>query len=576
MSSDRPATRRSRREERARAENAAGQDAAPAPAPSAPPAPVQPAPLAPVQPRQSAGADRADPQFAAVEPGSTGFDRGKVRVGAAQTRSSPRLNGLGGEHREREGDREGEGEPPARARRVPAPGRRRPGGFAMRLAVVLGILALVAGVTAAVSTAQGPRVTAVQVDPATAVTTAGARLIVTTTQSLVAVTPEQVTVTPETPFTVDTSGRSVGVRFTLPLRDETEYTVRIDDVTGAGGTPPAVIEQTFTTPALTLFALQRGSPDRVVRAGLAESDPAPVFEDAHIEDFRATATDLVVSTVDADDRSHLVVTALDGTGERELPLPGPGIVTGLQTADRGNLIGYTFTDETIGSAGARESHLFIASLRGDGTPADVRVTGADPRVADWRFVPGTDSILLLSYDGTLLLASSTGGDAVALGDAAAIDGIARASTLAVVVRGTERFVVDLSDAAEMPLAPTDAALGQLDAVVPLPDGSTLRVLSVVDGFRVVSREAAVVDAEGTARTIAALAPGDALLQACVSPNARYAALMVAPDLVGNPFDAYRLPLPERVETRIVALDGTGEVAVVDGSSPSWCQTPPHA
>ena len=50
--------------------------------------------------------------------------------------------------------------------------------------------------------------------------------------------PSQVTVTPETPFTVDTSGRSVGVRFGLPLYDDTEYTVAFDDVQGLGGGPP--------------------------------------------------------------------------------------------------------------------------------------------------------------------------------------------------------------------------------------------------------------------------------------------------------------------------------------------------
>lgn len=456
---------------------------------------------------------------------------------------------------------------------------RRSRAFTVRFAVVVGILALVAGITAAVSTVQGPRVTDVQVDPATAVTTAGARLIVTTTQSLDEVTPEQVTVTPDAPFTVGTAGRSVGLRFTLPLRDDTEYTVRIDGVTGVGGTPPAAIEQTFTTPALSLLVLQRGSAgDRIVSAALSGREGTPVFSHEHIEDFRATATDLVVSTVDAADRSHLVVTGLDGTGERELPLPGEGFVTGLQTADRGNLIGYTFTDADIGTTGARESLLFIASLRGAGEPTEVSVTGADPRVADWRFVPGTDSILLLSYDGTLLLASSSGGEAVALGSAVAIDGIARASTLALVDRGTERSSIDLADAAESPLPPVDPALGQLDAVTPLPDGSTLRVLSVLDGFRVESTTAVVVGADGAVREVAQIAPGDALLHTCISPNARYAALMIAPSLVDNTFDAYRLPLPERVQTLVVSLDDEagGVVSAVSGSSVSWCQTPPRA
>ncbi|WP_231637161.1 hypothetical protein [Microbacterium sp. No. 7] len=437
-------------------------------------------------------------------------------------------------------------------------------------------------ITAFVSTAQGPRVTDVQVDPETAVTAAGARLIVTTTQSLDEVAPEQVTITPAADFTVDTSGRTVGVRFTMPLRDDTEYTVRIDDVTGVGGSPPATIEQTFTTPPLSFFVLQRGDDvDRIVRTDLSGGGGQTVFEHEHIEDFRATATDLVVATADDDEHSHLIVTDLDGGGARELPLPGDGYVTNLQSADRGNLIGYTFTDENVGSPGAREMMLQISSLRGSGEPAEVQITGADPRAADWRFVPGTDSILLLSYDGTLLLASPTGADPVAMGTALQIDGIARWSTTAIVDRSNVHIAVDLASAVEAPLVATDPALGQLDTVVPLPSGvsadgdATLRVLSVLAGFSVVSTTVSVVDAAGAARPIADIAPGDGLLHVCVSPNARYAALTVAPDLVTNDFDGYRLPLPTRTQTWIVPLDGEGEPVVVAGSSISWCQTPPR-
>ncbi len=72
------------------------------------------------------------------------------------------------------------------------------------------------------------------------------------------------TVTPATPFTVDTSGRSVGVRFLLPLHDDTEYTVRIDDVEGLGGGPAATLTETFRHPA-----------DRGVPAARAASRATP-------------------------------------------------------------------------------------------------------------------------------------------------------------------------------------------------------------------------------------------------------------------------------------------------------------
>ena len=108
--------------------------------------------------------------------------------------------------------------------------RRRSRAFLGAFAIVVAVLAVVGFAGAAVTTVQGPRATRVSVDPDAATRNAGARLIFTTTQSLAEVTPDQVTVSPAAAFTVDTSGRSVGVRFALPLWDDTEYTVTIRDV----------------------------------------------------------------------------------------------------------------------------------------------------------------------------------------------------------------------------------------------------------------------------------------------------------------------------------------------------------
>src|SRR5690606_19876765 len=112
---------------------------------------------------------------------------------------------------------------------------RRTRGFLVSFAAVTVALAVAGAGAAAIGVVQGPRVTDVQVDPAASVAASGSRLIVTTSQSLSEVDPAQVTIHPETPFAVDTSGRTVGIRFGVPLRDDTEYTVTIDAVRGLGG-----------------------------------------------------------------------------------------------------------------------------------------------------------------------------------------------------------------------------------------------------------------------------------------------------------------------------------------------------
>lgn len=456
--------------------------------------------------------------------------------------------------------------------------RRRSRAFVRAFAIVVGALAVIALGGAALTVVQGPRVTDVQLDADAAIAASGSRVIFTTTQALTEVTPEQVTVSPAADFTVDTSGRSVGVRFALPLWDDTDYTIRIDGVTGTGGGPASVLEESFRTPELSFSLLQRsGGEDAIFRADLAGSGQ-PVFTHPHIEDFRATGSHLVVSTVDDEGGAHLIVTDLAGGDERELPLPGDGFVTNLQSADRGEVIGYTFTDADLGAAGGIESALYVSSLRGgDPEPQPIAIEGADARVGEWRFVPGTDSLLMLTFDGALNLVSAGGGDPVALGTAIAIDGIARGSSQAIVQRADgARVIIDLATAEEHPLPETDPAAGQVGAVTPLPgaSGATLRVLSQVDGFTLLSTDLAVVDAEGAARVVASVPPTDTLLQTCVSPSGRYAAMLVAPDAVDNPYDGYLLPLPERIETRVVAVADGAEVVALDGFDISWCQDGP--
>lgn len=460
-----------------------------------------------------------------------------------------------------------------------AHGRRRRGrAFAGAFAIVAGVLLAVGLAGAAASVAQGPRVTDVQVDPAAAAEASGSRLIVTTTQSLAEVDPSQVTVTPATPFAVDTSGRSVGIRFALPLWDDTEYTVVIDGAEPVGGGPSATLTETFRTPPAQVELLQRGADgDTIFRTDLSGENAVPVFTHPHIEDFRATTTHLVISVRTEDDTAGLIVTDLDGTDPRELPLPGDGFVSNLQSSDRGDVVGYTFSDAELTADSGRESMLFTTSLKDpDAAPAPVTVDGADPRIAEWRFVPDTDSILLLSFDGTLLLTGSAGDGATALGSAMAIEGIARGSSEAVAERVDGMVTIDLTDAAEEPLVAPDEDPGPVSTVTPLPDGSTIRTAAVLDEADVPTgrTSTSLVAPDGTTRLLTEVGEADAVLQVCVSPSARYAAVLVAPDAVGNPYDTYQLPLPERVETRVLALSDGAEIVALAGSSISWCQAPP--
>ncbi|QIG39029.1 hypothetical protein G5T42_05600 [Microbacterium sp. 4R-513] len=475
------------------------------------------------------------------------------------------------------------GAPPTRRARAR---KRRGREFALAFAGVVGVL-LVAGLAgAAASTAQGPRVTDRHVDPAAAVAASGARLIITTTQALAEVDPGQVTVTPATPFAVDTAGRSVGIRFALPLWDDTKYMVKIEGVRGLGGGPDTTITQTFRTGEESFFLLQRGDDeDTIFRSDLSGEKAVPVFRHAHIEDYRATSSHLVVSVREdegsaetmgeMDGTTKLIVTDLDGEHQRTLPLPGDGAVTNLQSADRGDLVGYTFTDADIGADGGRESMLFTTSLKDpDAEPQPVEVTGADNRVVQWRFVPETDRLLFVGFDGALWLADATGTDAATLGSALTLDGVS--GSTAIVDRADGLLAVDLTDGSERPLATPDTEYGQLRTVVPVPGGGTVRLYAELDENGIPGASIVVFVADdGTSSVVTRVPVSDAVIRTCVSPNGRYAATTVAPDIIDNPYDQYLLPMPERVETHIAEIATGDEVVALSAFDSSWCRVPPQ-
>lgn len=466
---------------------------------------------------------------------------------------------------------------PTRRRRRDARRRRA---YLGAFAGVLGVLAALGLAGAAASAVQGPRATEVQVDPAAALEASGSRLIITTNQSLHAIDPAQVEVTPAAPFTVDTQGRNIGLRFALPLHDDTEYTVTVSGVEGVGGGPPATITHTFQTPPLDAYLLQRSDRgDTIFRTDLG-GNAHTVFEADHIEDYRATSAHLVISTLDDAGHARLVVTDLDGGNARDLGLPGDGSVMSLQAADRGELIGYTFSDADLGSGGTRESALYIASAKdqdADAAPTAVTVPGDEQRIADWRFVPDTDSILMLPYDGRLLLSAADGAGAVDLGTGMQIDGIARGSSVAVVQSPEGLVAIDLTDGTAQPLTGTDIE-GLQGVVTPIPGDSagTVRQYLVLDGDDAGTHVYRVTD-DGTPTPLFTAPSGDAVLQTCVSPSGRYVAITVAPDLVANPYDSYLMPIPRTVETHIVELDGDDAgtaLPALAGFDLSWCQTPP--
>ena len=458
---------------------------------------------------------------------------------------------------------------------VPRPGNRRR--FLLTLSAVLGVLVLVGTGLGIVSLLQGPRISDVQVDANQAIESSGSRVILTANQALTDIDPKQVTVEPAAPFTIDASGRGIGIRFTVPLDDSTEYTIRVADVTGTGGGPSTTLTTTFTTPASSIFLLQRNADgvDKIFRTDLG-GDGVSVFESDKINDFRATSSKLVVAVED-DDGSRLLVMDRDGKNQRELALPGDGYVGAIQVSERGGLVGYSYSDKELSDTEGRASVLVTQSLSGDDEPQVIEVAGAEANVFVWQFVPDSAAVLFIDFDGALSLVDrSTDAGVQSLGLASTIQGISRGTYTAIVERLDGTVVeLNLADGSEQPLAASDPDYGAATSITPFPGGTLRHVVARDETGLPVGQAVIRVDDDGTATPLVEIGSSDSILQACASPSGQYAAVVVAPDLANNPYDGMLLPLPQNVETHLIDMRSGKEMVALTGFDASWCQTAPR-
>ena len=437
------------------------------------------------------------------------------------------------------------------------------------LTVVVVVLALVGGGLAFLSFTQGPRLSNVQADPAEAITLSGSRVILTANQPLAAIDPAQVTVVPEVPFTVDASGRDIGVRFTVPLDDDTEYTVTVAGATGVGGGPASDLSTTFTTPAAEVYLLVRSEgDDTIFRANLA-GEAVPVFTHERINDFREAGDALVVA-VEESESTRVLVVGKDGAERHELALPGDGFVSTVQVSDRGGLVGFVYSDRDLTEVSGRASVLVTQPISGGGEPQIVEVAGEEASVAQWHFVPDTSSVLFIDFSGTLFVADQ-GGESTPLGLAQSIQGLERGTYTAVVERSDgSLFRLDLADGTETDFPASDPDYGIPVAIAAYPGGTVQHIIAWDEYGMPLGQAIVRVDDAGAATPILEVGEADAILQACPSPSGQYLAVSVAPDLVRNPFDDLLFPLPERMETHLFDLR-TGEALVpLSGVNISWC------
>ena len=444
--------------------------------------------------------------------------------------------------------------------------------FTRGLLGVCGVLAIVSAALIAVNLTQGMRLQATVPDAERLVSAAHEQLVVTSNQQLEPVDAAQVSITPDTPVTVSSTANRITVSFDTALSYSTNYSITISGVTGSFDSTPRSLNYRVETPApLTVGLRHSDDGDSIVRSDprTGEEHSEVLFDAEQIDDFAVYAGTVAVSTRSAAGTSELFLIDIDTRNQREITLPGDGVISQLDAAARYNRVGFRYSGPMGGSGTVVDNVLF--TFTGNTTPRPVQgIDGNDLRVESWEFVPGKPALIAQDSDTNVyLVVQREDQSIVPLGQYLGIGTVGNDGASVVVSTELDMALLDLTTGLSASIA-----IGPLDGVTTYPsdayrllDGSgVVTMFSVPDALtqsltqRVVLRTAA-----GDRVLFDSVASSTVVVGVTSSPNDEYLAVQLieyGAAEAGNPDGA--------TFGTVIVETATGDlVARLDGEQLQW-------
>ncbi len=443
------------------------------------------------------------------------------------------------------------------------------GRFRRALALTVAALVVLCGVFLTLGYLQGPKLSSAQVDTRGVVEQSGQQVRLFANQSVAQVTPAQVTITPDTDFTVSTQGDIIAVQFGSRLHYATEYTVTIGAVTSVYLAQPSTLSYSFTTDSPTLYYLDRGeTSDDIVTTGLTGSARETVYSTPHIQDFAVLDEFLAVVTLNDDHTSTLSFVNTETSVVEKVRLPAAGSISGLDASAAGNAVGFTLT------GGTNNSTLYTIDLTAGRTVKPV--LGIDGKPADvlgWQFLPGTGTLLALTFDRSLLLVDPVAGTVSPLGQFLGLDKISPDGLTVTMTDSFGEVALTLAngDVQRLEPSPVDGQRAFQGATVVLPGGDRIQKVVVPDASGRRFASLLVYDDGTTARVLYQTPDGTgSISDFTVSPNGQYVAIETVPDASAAVSDGYFLDArATTVTTVIVDVSSGAQTRSVEGFALKW-------
>jgi hypothetical protein len=447
--------------------------------------------------------------------------------------------------------------------------------FRRTLAGVVAALVVLVAVFAALGATQGPKLSSAQVDTDGVVSQSGQQLRLFANQAVATVTDDQVTIVPDAPVTVSSSGDIIAVQFDQPLRYNTEYTVSVADVTSQYVDTPETLEYSFRTGSPDVYYLDRGpDTDQIIRTTLTDTARTVVYSAPKIQDY--AVFDAAVAVVTADESGMNALSLVNAQGNVEsVALPGAGTVDLLRGNAATGVLGFTFTGAEPTPERTYFDTLFTIDLAS--TRLLTPVTGLDGEaleVLEWSFVPASTRLIAQNTDQSLLsVDTAEPRDVLPLGQYVEFDSVSTDGSTVVVADPFGPLALSLADGTTRRLDPSpldgDTPFGGTAQV--LSDDRWLQQIAFFDETSGRFQSLVVVDDGDAARALfRTLNDAGSIERFQISPNNQYVAIETVPDVASSEADGYTVNgRSTSIATVFVDIESGAVIKSVEGFDVSW-------
>jgi hypothetical protein len=450
------------------------------------------------------------------------------------------------------------------------------GSFPRRFAVTVAILAVLVAVFGGLGLSQGPKLASAQIDRALVTARSDQQLRLFANQQVATVDADQVTITPEAPISVTTSGDVIAVQFENPLLYDTHYTVSVADVTSAYVDQPETLSYEFTTQAPSFHYLDRGEEtDTIVAASLDSSEREEVYSAPQIADYAIFDGAIAVVTTTPSGSSALQLVNADGNVEQIL-LPSEGVITSLRSDPTTGTLGFLFTPMLVDDADMAVPAATLLTVNLDSgrvlTPV-VGLDGAPLEVIDWAMSSASQTTLVFTVDQTLLRVEPETGVVLPLGQYTGLESVSTDGSTAVVTDPFGSIALNLADGTTTRLDPSPLE-GQIPSggrAEVVPGGGWVQQVADLDELTGRFKTALVFDDGEASRIIyRTLNDEGSIGEFALSPNNQFVVVETVPSVADSVADGSASNPRATTVTTVFVEIATGAVyRSVEGFSVSW-------